>query len=89
MYGHTTDEVVDFARNFVEGGVEIDAIESQMHSTPLGWAARYGQKELCNFLLERGADPNGGDTEWARPVAWAERYGHEEIVALLKGKGAE
>ncbi|MEE3265082.1 MAG: ankyrin repeat domain-containing protein, partial [Candidatus Latescibacterota bacterium] len=89
MYGHTTDEVVDFARIFVEGGVEIDAIESQMHSTPLGWAARYGQKELCNFLLERGADPNGGDTEWARPVAWAERYGHEEIVALLKGKGAE
>ncbi len=89
MYGHTTDEVVDFARIFVEGGVEIDAIESQMHSTPLGWAARYGQKELCNFLLERSADPNGGDTDWARPVAWAERYGHEEIVALLKGKGAE
>lgn len=88
IYGHTDDEVVDFARILVDGGAEIDALESQLQSTPLGWAARYGQRELCKFLLSRGADVNGGDAGWAKPLAWAERYGHDEVAALLKEAGA-
>ena len=89
-YGHTVEEVIDFARILVDGGAEVDALESQLHSTPLGWAARYGQLELCRFLLSRGADANlaDADADWARPVAWAERYGHDEIVTLLGEAGA-
>ena len=87
-YGHTAAEVVDFARILVDGGAEIDALESQLLSTPLGWAARYGQLELCRFLLSRGADPDRADAEWSRPLAWAERYGHEEIASLLREAGA-
>ena len=87
-YGHTVKEVVDFARILVDGGAEVDALESQLHSTPLGWAARYGQRELCRFLLTRGADPNRADADWARPLAWAERYGHQEVVTLLREGGA-
>ena len=81
------DEVVDFARILVDGGAEVNALESQLLSTPLGWAARYGQQELCRFLLSRGADPNRADADWARPLAWAERYGHEEIASLLRDGG--
>jgi len=88
IYGHTAEEVVDFARIFVDGGAEVDALESQLHSTPLGWAARYGQLELCRFLLNRDADPKGGDADWARPLAWAERYEHTQVVALLRERGA-
>lgn len=88
VYGHTADEVVEFARILVDSGAEIDALESQLHSTPLGWAARYGQIELCRFLLSRGADANGGDADWARPLAWARRHGHEKIVRLLQDAGA-
>ena len=87
-YGHTAEEVVDFARILVDGGADVDVIESQLHSTPLGWAARYGQRELCRFLLSRGADPNQADADWARPLAWAQRYGHHEVVTLLREAGA-
>ena len=88
-YGHTVDEVVEFARILVDGGAEIDALESQLLSTPLGWAAHYGQLDLCRFLLSRGADPNrAADADWARPLAWAERHGHEEIASLLRDGGA-
>ena len=87
-YGHTVEEVVEFARILVDGGADVDALESQLHSTPLGWAARYGQLELCRFLLTRGADANGADADWARPLAWARRYGHEEVAALLQDAGA-
>jgi RNA polymerase sigma factor (sigma-70 family) len=88
IYGHTDEEVVEFARIFLDGGAEIDALESQLHSTPLGWSARYGQVALCRFLLSRGADVNGGDEPWAKPLAWAERYGHDEVAALLREAGA-
>jgi RNA polymerase sigma factor (sigma-70 family) len=87
-YGHTVEEVVEFARILVDGGAEVDAMESQLQSTPLGWAARYGQLELCRFFLSRGADANGGSADWARPLAWARRYGHEEVATLLSEAGA-
>ena len=87
-YGHTAEEVVDFARILMDGGADVDVIESQLHSTPLGWAARYGQLELCRFLLSCGADPNQADADWARPLAWAQRYGHDEVVTLLREAGA-
>ena len=86
--GHTTDEVVEFARILVDGGAEVDALEKQLQSTPLGWAARYGQRELCAFLLQRGADIDRGGADWARPLAWADRYGHGEVAALLREAGA-
>lgn len=89
IYGHTAEEVVEFARILVDSGAEVDALESQLCSTPLGWAARYGQIELCRFLLSRGADANGGDAAWARPLAWARRYGHDNIVDLLQDAGAK
>ncbi len=49
---------VEFARILVDGGAEIDAYESQLHSTPLGWAARDGQLELCRFLLKHSSTKN-------------------------------
>lgn len=88
VYGHTDEEVVEFARILIDGGAEVDALESQLHSTPLGWAARYGQIALCRFLLTRGANPNEGYEPWARPLAWAERYGHQEVADLLREAGA-
>ena len=87
-YGHTVEEIVAFAQILVDGGAEVNVLESQLHSTPLGWAARYGQLELCRFLLSCGAHPDKADFDWARPLAWAGRYGHLEIMTLLKVAGA-
>jgi ankyrin repeat protein len=56
-----------------------------LHSTPLGWACRWGRLPLVGLLLARGADPQEADAEpWARPRAWADKKGHAAISALLE-----
>ena len=63
-------------------------MEDKLKSTPLGWAARSGQKKLAEFLLERGADPNLAGASWATPLAWAEKNGYTEIAETLRKHGA-
>jgi len=59
------------------------------HCSALGWAAKFGQKAMVEFLLQRGAKTNlTDDPIWATPLAWALRRGHEEIAELLKRYGA-
>lgn len=68
---------------FLEHGADIDAIDEQHCTTPLGWAAKAGKAEMAQFLLERGANAHlPTDKLWARPRAWAERRGHEAVLAL-------
>ncbi len=87
-YGHTAEEVVEFARTLLNHGADINAMEDKLKSTPLGWAARFGQKKLVEFLLDRGADPNLAGAPWATPLAWAEKRGHTEIAEILRKHGA-
>lgn len=87
-YGHTAEEVVEFARMLLNHGADINAIEDKLKSTPLGWAARFGQKKLAEFLLDQGADPNLAGGQWATPLAWAEKQGHTEIAETLREHGA-
>ena len=67
----------------LDRGAAIEAVDDEWCSTPLGWAARWGHRDLAAFLLERGADPRGGGAEWATPLARAEKAGHQEIVEML------
>ena len=87
-YGHTVEEVIEFARRLLDHGADINAMEDKLQSTPLGWAARFGQKKLAEFLLDYGADPNLAGAAWATPLAWAEKKGHREIAEILKTNGA-
>jgi ankyrin repeat protein len=68
----------------LEHGADIDAIETEWLSTPLGWAAREGKKAMVEWLLARGANPDlPADEPWARPGAWAARRGHAAVLAVL------
>ena len=87
-YGHTVEEVIEFARMLLNHGADINAMEDKLKSTPLGWAARFGQKKLAEFLLDQGADPNLAGAPWATPLAWAEKKGHIEIAEILREHGA-
>ena len=75
-------------RLFIEYGADINAIDEEDRSTPLGIAAREGNAELVGLLLDSGADPNAAGAVWATPVAWAKRRGHEQIVKMLREGGA-
>ena len=66
-------------------GADINAIDEEYSSTPLGYAARWGHREMVRLLVERGADVNKARAPWAKPIAWARTKGHSEIEADLSG----
>ena len=76
---------VKSAELFLEFGADLDAVDEEFRSTPLGWAARCGQREFVRFLLaHRGPRPEPAAVPaWAQPHAWALRRGHAEVAALL------
>lgn len=77
---------IEIAALFIAHGAELNAIDEEFCSTPLGWAARCGQHRMVEFLLRRGADPDLPiDPAWARPLAWATRRGHGRIGDLIEG----
>jgi uncharacterized protein len=50
----------------------------------LGYAARWGRREMVALLLDRGADLNKSGAPWATPLAWARKKGHADIEADLR-----
>jgi len=72
------------ARLLLDHGAEIDAIDEEYRSTPLGCAARWGQREAAALLLERGADPNRAGAPWATPLAWSRMKGHAALEDDLR-----
>jgi ankyrin repeat protein len=74
-----------FASMLLDAGARLDARDELLKSTPLGWACRWGRKELVELLIARGApvDEPGAEA-WAQPKAWAEKMKHEDILALLR-----
>ncbi|MEO6621639.1 MAG: ankyrin repeat domain-containing protein [Dyadobacter sp.] len=74
------------AKLFIKKGAELDVVDDQICSTPLGWAAKSGRIDLVRFLLEKGADPAiPADMPWTLPISWARSRGYSEIAALLEG----
>jgi ankyrin repeat protein len=76
------------ARLLLDHGADINTVDEEYRSTPLGCAARRGQKEMVELLLGWGADPNRAAAPWATPLAWARKKGHTTIEADLLGAGA-
>ena len=76
------------ARLLLDYGAAIDAVDEEYRSTPLGCAARRGQREMVDLLLDHGADPNRAGAPWATPLAWARKKGHAEIEVGLRDAGA-
>ena len=43
---------------FIKHGADVNAVDEEFYSTPLGYAAKHGKKEMVELLLKHGADPN-------------------------------
>jgi ankyrin repeat protein len=59
------------------------------HFTAMGAAAREGQNEILEFLLEKGADVNVRDVDGYTPLMEAAFSGQSKTVALLLKAGAQ
>jgi ankyrin repeat protein len=73
-----------FAAMLLDHGARLDLRDDLLKSTPLGWACRWGRKEMVELLLARGAPVDEPDAEaWATPKAWAAKMNHHAILELL------
>ncbi len=62
------------------------------NQTPLHWAIREGHKDMIEWLLARGANPNadGGDYHpLGGPLNWAVWFGDVDIAVLLVSHGGD
>jgi ankyrin repeat protein len=66
-------------------------IEGQLHgASPLHWAAHRNAVDLCERLIELGANVNDSASDWwLTPLAWAADAGSAEAVDLLLRRGAD
>ena len=65
--------------------------EGQLHgASPLHWAAHRNAVELCERLIELGANVNDSSSDWwLTPLAWGADAGSAEAVELLLQRGAD
>lgn len=71
------------------GYVDMSAGMEDFRNTALHCAAAYGDAQLIEWLLKRGASVNSLNAEGWPPLMYAALYGHTDIVDLLLRSGAK
>jgi len=83
--GPTEPERARFTSMLLDHGARLDLRDDLLESTPLGWACRWGRKEMVELLIARGALLIEPDAEtWAQPLAWARKMGHTAIAEMCR-----
>jgi ankyrin repeat protein len=76
-------------RALVQAGAQVDACEGVKHCTPLHMAARRGNKEVAEALLDCGAGIEVRDSLGETPLRRAVNCNKTEVAALLLARGAD
>ncbi len=80
---------INKAELLLKHGGDINPVDEEYQSTPLGMAARWGHTEMVDYLLKQGADPNKSGAPWSTPLAWARKKRYAEIEKNLRDAGAQ
>lgn len=73
----------------IKYGANLNTIDDEYQSTPLGIAARWGQDAMVELLLDHGADPRLSGATWSIPLAWARAKHLQAIEKMLEKKIAK
>ena len=88
--GKPDPQSIQCATMLLDAGANISAMDDDLRSTPLAWAARGNRPDMVEFLLARGARTNlPDDMPWATPLAWATRRGYRQVAEMLRAAGAK
>jgi ankyrin repeat protein len=79
----------ELAMLFLDYDADISLKDNNYKRAALHFAALYGQLEIVDALLKKGADVAEKDAAGKTPLDYAIRYGHEKVAKLLKSSGAE
>ena len=77
------------ARLFLDNDADIGIKDNNYKRTALHFAALYGQLDIVDALVKKGANVNEKDAASKTPLDYANRYGHEKVAKLLKSSGAQ
>ena len=69
--------------------VETVNIKDSWGKAPLLWAAKHGQSDIAELLLNNGADINARGGFYGNALQVASSGGHETVVKLLLDRGAK
>ena len=73
--------------------MDVNLRDPSENDTPLIKAAYWARYDICNYLLEKGADINAKDSSMGftalHYAAWRGSFNHIRIVKLLLEKGAD
>ncbi|MEE3373311.1 MAG: ankyrin repeat domain-containing protein [Planctomycetota bacterium] len=72
----------------LKGGVDVNGLDPTSGSTPLIFAALFGQTEAARLLLERKADLTLTSPDGNSPLHVAALFAHPETVRMLLEQGA-
>jgi ankyrin repeat protein len=84
-YGGATSQLRAIAFLVEECGAKVNCCNEE-GITPLAAAAREGYRDILEYLLAKGADPNRDAPAWVKPLSLAEHRGHVEIADLFLGR---
>ncbi|MBN1271351.1 MAG: ankyrin repeat domain-containing protein [Candidatus Aminicenantes bacterium] len=79
----------ELTRLLLDSDADISIKDHNYRRTALHFAALYGQLDIVDALLKKGAGVNEKDAAGRPPLYYANRYGHEKVAKLLKSAGAE
>jgi ankyrin repeat protein len=83
------DENIKHTTSMLEGNSALANAKDEDGKTALYYAARNGDKETVELLLEYNADVNAATEKGFTPLYWAVDYGHKDVVKLLLEGGAD
>jgi len=84
VYSPDEEALIELVRLLIERGGDIEAVDTDLGTTPLGWAIRYGRFKFARFLIESGANLSPDDvTEEMSPRQLAETYGDDKLRKLM------
>lgn len=92
LYFAAREGLVPIARSILasaNGRAQIEVQGGRRLSSPLHVAATYGQRDMVDFLLSAGADPNEQNGYGESGLQWAHAYRHYGIVDALLKAGAD